>query len=155
MNTQDLSPLCSPLCISLKDNIGLVKSKESIKRVLCYNENEKIQPSSKNFTAIDQVDENRKICEELKEELINMQKQEVCLDIETIPSTQNMFAMGYSYDPYMYSSWEKELDPDNFKKRLQNSSFSQGTTIVKEEEEQFEEHIGVYHRYRTLSSMFK
>jgi hypothetical protein len=139
----------------LKEKIDSVKTKKNTKRLLSYDENDKIHPPSKLFTAIDQIWENNRIDEELREELVSMHKQEVSLEIEPVSFAQNVLFMGSSYDPYMYSSWEKELDPDNFKERLLNLPFCQGTVPVKEEEEQHEEYIEVYHRSRTLSSMFE
>lgn len=157
LETQEATPLCSPVCnpISMKENVDVEKPKKRSKRTLHYEEGEERETTTKRFTANAPLTENSKLYEEFQEEIINIQKQEVCLDIEPLVFPQNTLIMGPSYDPYMYASWEKELDIENFRKRLVSSPFFEGVSVKMDKEEPREEYIEHYNRCRTLSSMFE
>lgn len=157
LETQEATPLCSPVCnpISMKENVDVAKPKKRSKRTLRYEEDRQIEVTSKCFTANDPLIENNKLYEESQEEMNNMHKQEVYLELEPIMFPQNTPIMGPNYDPYMYASWEKELDIENFRKRLVSSPFFEGVSAKMDKEEPREEYIEHYNRCRTLSSMFE
>lgn len=152
LNTNENTPLCSPICnpIHMEESVEVVEPKKRARRALSYEETEYNEALKKLTTAVNPSIDNKKLYEDFQEELVNLQRGEVCLDMDLIVSPHNFLTVGSSCDPHTYSSWEKELDPENFKKRLSSSPFFEVGVVVNEEESR-EEYVEHYHRCRTLS----
>lgn len=86
------------------------------------------------------------------------EEEENLLDVNLALLPQVPIIMNLQYEPYAYSSWEKELDIENFKKRIasyrNNEEFGQSFLLERHEEEGDEE-SHEFRRSRTLSSMFE
>lgn len=155
-NTKEATPLNSPTCNPMsespvKENTSSVKSKRSAKRVLRFDE----EVNKKQTTEL--ITEEIRVAEE---EAKLIKEQEAFLDTELVFVPQMPLLMNLQYESYVYSPWEKELDIDNFKKRIA----SYGTTeqsnenyYVGEEERVGEDYTELqsFSRSRTLSSMFE
>ena len=148
-NTKEITPSCSPLSKAtteeeVKDKD--VKTKRGTKRTLCYNE----EPLKKQNEELI-IEEAGVVQEEAK--LVN--EHETLLDIEPILMSHTPLLMNLQYDQHMYSGWEKELDIDNFKRRIASYRINEEPNQSKEEEstENYTE-LKAFCRSRTLSTIF-
>eukprot|EP00826_Nyctotherus_ovalis_P010973 TRINITY_DN1285_c0_g4_i1.p1 TRINITY_DN1285_c0_g4~~TRINITY_DN1285_c0_g4_i1.p1 ORF type:complete len:248 (+),score=47.29 TRINITY_DN1285_c0_g4_i1:184-927(+) len=133
----EATSLCSPVC-------GTVKSsgKRGRKRALKYDEGE-----TKKSVEVPVVEE----------EVSWVKDRDCSLEVEAISLCQIPFLMNLQYDPHAYSTWEKELDIENFRERIasyrvteeSNQSYYLDDLSLDDHTE-----LQTLHRSHTLSSFF-
>lgn len=149
-STNEATPLCSPSFNPISETTlkkARSKSKRGGKRVLKLEDAKEI--------------ERKGTAEGLNS--LSFENEAVdnfgsLIDDELVLDPQMPLIMNIQYDHSVYSSWEKELDIENFKKRIASyrSAEESGESGVDEEkvgEENTE--FQIFSRSRTLSSMFE
>eukprot|EP00826_Nyctotherus_ovalis_P014915 TRINITY_DN1419_c0_g1_i1.p1 TRINITY_DN1419_c0_g1~~TRINITY_DN1419_c0_g1_i1.p1 ORF type:complete len:255 (+),score=56.55 TRINITY_DN1419_c0_g1_i1:45-809(+) len=149
-NTKEATPLCSPSFNPISEKTlkkARTKDKKGGKRALKLEGAKEIERKC-TAEGLNSVSFENEVVENLGS----------LVDDELVLDPQMPLIMSIQYDPSVYSSWEKELDIENFKKRIASYRNAEelGEGGVDEEragEESAE--FQIFSRSRTLSSMFE
>lgn len=151
-STNETTPLSPPLSNTTaekvkKEKTQTTKAKKRVKKASDQKEYDLPKKNTEEFLTSITVENDNKAAEEDNFFDVNSTL------IPLIPNIMNL-----QYEPYAYSPWEKELDIENFKKRIasyrNNEEFEQSFLLERHEEEGDEE-FHEFKRSRTLSSVFE